>query len=214
MYCNLITYIYVEDTVFLVSIWLEENFIVKDPNDWVWALFTISLFLTFIFFIPYIVFILYTLTASGFYHNEQKVLLFFCFFLAYNLILSSFLLLKDFIFAGVSSLARSEKLPFEFQLEIENFIIFLFGTFSDFFFTILFLNLFIFIFLFKYQIKFENFYNLEVKIFFLAMVFIFIFYWFGGLSLTQDSIMLFFAFLFLEFIKWLQLFLFFLSKYR
>jgi hypothetical protein len=46
------------------------------------------------------------------------------------------------------------------------------------------------------------------------MVFIFIFYWFGGLSLTQDSIMLFFAFLFLEFIKWLQLFLFFLSKYR
>jgi hypothetical protein len=103
-------------------------------------------------------------------------LLFFCFFLAYNLILSSFLLLKDFIFAGVSSLARSEKLPFEFQLEIENFIIFLFGTFSDFFFTILFLNLFIFIFLFKYQIKFENFYNLEVKIFFLAMVFIFIFY--------------------------------------
>jgi hypothetical protein len=40
------------------------------------------------------------------------------------------------------------------------------------------------------------------------------FYWFGGVSFIQDSIMLIFTLLFLEFLKWLQLFLFFLSKYN
>ena len=214
LFCNLITYIYVEDIVFLVSIWLEENFIVKDPNDWVWALFTISLFLTFIFFTPYLVFMLYTLTASGFYWNEQKLLWLFYFFLSYNLFLSGFLLLKDFIFAGVSSLAKSEQLPFEFQLEIENFVLFVFGTFSDFFFTILVFNLFIFIFLFRYQIKPNIIHKIEINFYFLGFILIFIFYWFGGVSLIQDSIMLLYSFLFLEFIKWLQLFLFFLSKYN
>ena len=214
LFCNLITYIYVEDIVFLLSIWLEENFIVKDPNDWIWALFTISLFLSFIFFIPYMVFMLYTLIASGFYWNEQKCLLFFCVFLTYNLFLSGFLLLKDFIFAGVSSLAQSNKLPFEFQLEIENFILFVFGTFGDFFFTILLFNLFIFIFLFRYQKKLKKFYNFEVTNLFLGLIFIFTFYWFGGISFVQDSLMLLFTFVFLEVIKWLHMFLFFLSKYN
>lgn len=210
--CNIITYFYVEDLVFLVSIWLEESFIVKDPNDWVWALFSISLFLTFIFFIPYLVFMLYTLSASGFYCDEQKFLLLFSFFIAYNTFLSVFLLLKDFIFAGVSSLAQSEKLPFEFQLEIENFVVFVFGTFNDFFFTVLFFNLLLFIFLFKYHFKLENFY--VFKNLFSFLIFIFIFYWFGGVSFVQDSVMLIFTFLVLELIKWLQLFLFFLSKYN
>lgn len=214
IFCNLITYLYVEDLVFLVSIWLEENFIVKDPNDWVWALFTISLFLTIIFFIPYMIFMLYILSASGFYWNEQKVFSFFCLFLIYNLFLSLVLLLKDFIFAGVSSLAQNKKLPFEFQLEIENFVLFVFGTYGDFFFTILLFNLFIFNFLFKNQIKLKKFYNIEFKNFCFGFILIFIFYWFGGVSFIQDIIMLIVTLLTLEFLKWLKLFLFFLSKYN
>lgn len=213
LFCNMIAYIYVEDLLFLISIWLEENFMVKDPNDWVWALFTISLFLTFVFFIPYLMFMLYTLTASGFYWNEQKFLSFSCFFLAYNLFLSGYLLIKDFIFAGVTSLAQSEKLPFEFQLEIENFIIFVLGTFSDFFLATVSFNLFICMSLFTFTYKIKKLFNLDIKNLFLGFTSIYIFYWFGGVSMVQDSVMLFFTFIFLELVKWLRLFLFFLSKY-
>jgi len=202
--CNVIIYIYIENIIFFFSILLEENFIIKNPDDWVWVVFSLSTFLTSIFFIPYFSIILYTLWNTGFYLLEQKFLLLFNFFLFYSILLSLFLLATDFIFAGLTSLAYKEKLPFEFQFEIESFFAFIFGTFWDFLFTTVFINIILFIFLFGTKKK-----NSVVQIFILA----FIFYWFGGVTFTQDIILLTITYIFLEIISWFKIVLFFLSKH-
>jgi hypothetical protein len=55
--------------------------------------------------------------------------------------------------------------------------------------------------LFKYQIKEKKNYNIGMKNLFLGVISILTFYWFGGVSFIQDSIMLIFTLLFLEFLK-------------
>lgn len=91
--------------------------------------FSLTTFLTFIFFIPYSSFIVYTISNTAFYQIKQHFVLFFNFFFVYSILLSFFLLATDFVFAGLTSLAYNNKMPFEFQYEIESFFFFIFGTF-------------------------------------------------------------------------------------
>ena len=199
IFCNIISYI-----IIFFSILLEENFIIKNPDDCVWMFFSLTTFLTFIFFIPYFSFIIYTILNTGFYQIKQQLILFFNFFLFYSILLSFLLLATDFVFAGLTSLAYNNNMPFEFQYEIESFLIFIFGTFWDFLFTSIFLNISIFIFLFSFNNK--NYLYQILSIFF-------IFYWFAGISFLQDLLLLIIIWIMLQIINWFKIFICFLSKY-
>ena len=204
IFCNIISYMYVENIIIFFSILLEENFIIKNPDDCVWMFFSLTTFLTFIFFIPYFSFIIYTILNTGFYQIKQQLVLFFNFFFFYSILLSFFLLATDFVFAGLTSLAYNNNMPFEFQYEIESFLIFIFGTFWDFLFTSIFLNISIFIFLFSFNNK--NYLYQILSIFF-------IFYWFAGISFLQDLLLLIIIWIMLQFINWFKIFICFLAKY-
>ena len=205
---NIIVCFYIEYLTVFFSILLEENFIVKNPDDWVWAMFTISLLLLFVLMIPYVCFIVYMLFGPGFYRNEQRIIWYCTFLILFCINLTGFLLIKDFIFAGISSLATAgNTLPFEFQFEIESFVFFIYGTFIDFLISVFSLQIIIIIF-------FSNLMYSKISRGVFWIIICLIYYWFGGVTFIQDFYMLIFTFLVLEFLKWLKIFIYYVNKWQ
>lgn len=83
------------------------------------------------------------------YREEQILLQIFTTISFYCVYLSLYLVLKDFAFAGIISLSESKNVLFEFQLELEHIVLFIFGTYLDFLFSLIFFNIYI-IFINKY----------------------------------------------------------------
>jgi len=106
------------------------------------------------------------------------------------------LLLKDFAFSGIISLSDKTRMSFEFQPEIENFIFYFIGTYSDFMIILFFLNIGLIFFLIntKFFLKF----NIN---FIFLILFLITYYWCGGEGFQQDFLLTFFIFVYFELLK-------------
>ena len=206
-FCLLIVLFYVEDLFLWYEIWLEESFIVKDPNDWVWSLLIISCFLSFFFFLPYFFLFFYKELSLFLFKEEQNWLKVFLILIFYIFFLALVLLLKDFAFSGIISLSEKTRLSFEFQPEIENFILYFIGTYSDFIFILFILNIGLIFFFINtnFFLKFNS--NFLFLIFFLVT-----YYWCGCEGFIQDLLLSFFIIVSFEIIKWLKIFFMYLVK--
>ena len=197
--------IYIENFIFCWSFLLEENFIIKNPNDWVWIVFTISLYMAFILLLPYLLFCIYINISNLFFFFEQEKIRGLIFFF-YYFCLISLILLFDFSKSGMFLLNTKNDIFFEFQPELENFIIFVFGTFFDFSITLI-LILFL---LFNY-IACKNYKIILVT---LACISFWIYYWFSGAGLMQDFFLILCVLLFIECNRWAFYFLFYVNKIK
>lgn len=132
----------------------------------------------------------------------------------YDLYLSLFLVLNDFAFVGIISLAESKSLLFEFQPELEHILIFILGTYFDFFSTIILFNLFlILISIFSFNLK-KKYGHFKLNKCFTFIVLLYIYYWFGGEGVEHDILLILFSFFLLELIKIFNNFLFCLKRYK
>lgn len=196
---------YIEDFLFYCIFLLEENLILKNPNDWVWAIYLSTFYITFIIFIPYLFLYLYINNCNLFFKVEQKKLQ-ISFLSIYYYYFLSIIFLFDFIQSSIIVLNVNKDIFFEFQPEMENFIFFIFGTFFDFFITLNFILILIYIIVKIKRIKFN----------FIILIFIsfWIFYWFSGSDIINDSFLILVSFIFIEIIRWGFFFLFHLSKIK
>ena len=103
-------------------------------------------------------------------------------------------------------LSTNKDIFFEFQPELENYILFVFGTFFDFFFTLI----LILVFLFKF-ILIKNPMVMLNNIFFILF---WIYYWFSGAGIFQDFFLIIILFGVIEIIRWGLFFLFYLCKIK
>lgn len=206
-FCFSILLFYIEDLFLWYEIWLEESFIVKDPNDWVWSLLIISGFLSFFFFLPYFLLFFYKELSLFLFKEEQNWLKIFLSLIFYIFFIALVLLLKDFAFSGIISLSEKTRLTFEFQPEIENFILYFLGTYFDLIFILIILTSFLIVFF----ITFKSFFKFNKNFLFLIF-FLLIYYWCGGEGLKQDLLLTCFLVFFFEVIKWLKIFFIYLVK--
>ena len=195
---------YNEKFFILLTFSLEENFILKNPNDWVWCLWIFSLYLFLFLVIPYIFIYIYLKFKSSFFKEEDIIFNLVLFLSAYNFFFTLFLLFQDFIFSGIISLYENKKFYFEFQPEIENFIFYFLGIFWDFLFSVVLYNIiyFYFFIVLKKQIKFLI----------QCSILVLIYYWFGGENKMQDLIFIFIIYMLLELIYIFNLILVHLRK--
>ena len=196
---------YIENFIFCWSFLLEENFIIKNPNDWVWIVFIISFYMAFILFLPYLFFCIYINISNLFFCFEQKKIRSLI-FLGYYFCLLSLILLFDFSKSGMFSLNTKNDIFFEFQPELENFIIFVFGTFFDFS-----ISLILILFLLFNYIACKNYKIILVTLTFISF---WIYYWFSGAGLMQDFFLILCAILIIECNRWAFYFLFYLHKIK
>lgn len=190
---------------------LEDRFVVRDGNSFVALLMDLSLFTTFLFIFPLLIFFIYTYLSSSLtvFEREQLVSAFFIFTYLYSVV---FLVVdRDLSRSAWDTVLATEALPVQLQLQPDFDFLFLSyrGEWWDFF-----------LFVFSETILFFLFYQgymafiwrrAEVHFLFLIFHLLGTFYFLGGEGYTFDLVLLVFSGIFFEFLYFLLRFFFFLK---
>lgn len=190
---------YSNDIIYILSKYLNEGLIIHDFTIWVWALWYTALFFSFWFTIPYIIYLIYVWSKNVVTKSELVFLKLFIFLLGYTLIFSIFIFITDLFVAGFF-IPDIKKIVFEFQPELEKYLLYIYGLFSDLYVGFILLQIYFYVIInssFMYTKPVRSVFFIYVFTFFLG------YYWFGADGLMSD------CFLFLTLLLVNQILIFF-----
>ena len=198
---------YVNEIIFFLSQFLSEGLIIHDTTIWVWSILFITIFITFWFTIPYFLYLVLLWLKTALFKNEFLFIKLNLSVFFIILICSIYIYINDLFFAGFL-ISTIDKIVFEFQPELQNYLLFITGLFNDLISSLLIFQLFILIIL-----KYKNIYQIKTNLLLIFYVFqaCIYYYWFGSEGFNSDCFLILilinlywilnFSFLFLKNLK-------------
>jgi len=197
--------------LFFTLLLQKEPIVIKDPNELISIFFEFSFWLTFIFLIPFCIYIIKNIFIFFITKNEFKFLLFSLFLFYSNIILCLIIIEKDLFSANWDIITSAFNNLIIFQPEIELYIRWFQGDFLDLFFIYCCINLFILFNLYK-----NNWWIFKEQIQLLIFVItsVIYLYYFGGDSNFLDFFIFFINFIIFQCFFIFLRFFFIINKYK
>ena len=189
----------------------KEPIIIKDPNELISIFFEISFWLSFIFLIPFCIYIIKNIFIFFITKNEFKFLIFSLFLFYSNIILCLIIIEKDLFSANWDIITSAFNNLIIFQPEIELYIRWFQGDFFDLFFIYCCINFFILFILYKNNLWI---FNEKIQILFFCLITLIYLYYFGGDSNFLDLFIIIINFLIFQLFYIILRFFFIINTYK